>query len=164
MKTCGLSKAKSLSFAKPMKDIISNTFDITLDELEYAKNKGRMKSFIKYRRLVFLTTDFRVVLQRFGTEGMKPTFGDNVWSDLLRSKMTDKDMTYIISDWRFPEEAKDTDIKIQVYNTNSKASGDTHVSENALVNQKYDYRINNNSTMESLEEKVKALVSILNIN
>jgi len=97
-----LPKSTISSFAGPMKDITANTFNITLEELDYAKNEGRLKALLKFKRLVFFT-DFRKFLQRFGTEGMRPVFGDKVWVEQLVTTLP-LENTVIASDWRFPLE------------------------------------------------------------
>jgi len=149
------NNVEQLSFAEPIKQIVCKTFGISMDELEYAKNNGRLKAFIKYMRILYLVVDFRLILQRFGTEGTKPIFGDNVWSDLLRSKITDNNTIYIVSDWRFPIEAIDSDIKVHIVNLKSSGTIDSHVSENALVDYKFDFVIDNSGTMEELEQQVE---------
>lgn len=94
-----------VSFAEPMKQIIATTFGIHLDELDYYKNE-RLPVLVqeedgdeKY------LTNFREVLQRFGTEAMKPVFGDDVWAKIGTSKALHSETTFtIISDYRFDTE------------------------------------------------------------
>jgi len=154
-----LSKTKTYHFADAMKFIISRTFDITLSELEYAKNNGKLKTFLKYKRLVFLVVDFRKILQRFGTEGMKPIFGEGVWRKIVEKNLKE-DYVNIIPDYRFPIEKIEGAITIRVNRSILKRHcvSDTHVSENALRDTKMDYTINNNGTFKDLELSVEKIL------
>lgn len=124
-----------LHFADPIKDIISKTFEITREYIEEEKNKK--------------DSPMREVLQRFGTEGMKPVFGEDVWVDLMIKKIKESDANVIIiPDWRFPneyfrlfDEILDV-VTIKVVSPNQDNSH-THLSENALKDIDIDYVINN---------------------
>lgn len=127
------------SFAAPMKCIISKTFNITLSELDDYKNaNARFK--LSLVDMVDgdhgLTTDFRTILQRFGTEAMKPIFGDNVWAYLARDIIQEASEEVIIfADFRFIDEynvikAMD-DVEVTTVYVQGKESEttDTHISE-----------------------------------
>lgn len=150
--------SKLMSFAYPMKKIIYDTIGITFKQGEYAKNYGKVKAFLKFWNPLFLFLDIRRVLQIFGTEGMKPWFGNTVWKDLAEKHMNSD--VLIISDWRFPEESKwSSDYKIVTVRIEREGliSTDTHASENALNEFETDYTIFNNSTIENLDRKVETL-------
>ena len=98
--------ASSTSFASPMKRIVAKTMGILPSQLEGFKNdSSNMKLKTTNGEATIMTTNYRAVLQRFGTEGMKSEFGDNVWIDLAYKEIlkSDKDVV-IISDWRFKQE------------------------------------------------------------
>ena len=129
-----------LSFASPMKAIIARTFGISLKELEDYKN----------REVDVFGTNFRKILQNFGTEAMKPVFGDNVWAKLCVDKAMDSHKDYIIiSDWRFMVEYREllsrncTVIPINIHN-DDLLQEDIHCSEQELeAFSKFKHTIDN---------------------
>ena len=148
-----------LSFAEPLKQIIADTFDISLTTLEYYKNNADNISIecIKENRndfQVLEVTNFRRILQRFGTEGMKPVFGNNVWANLVVQKIKQSNAeVFIIPDFRFQIEA-DTILKLEnediaycrfmyIHSDMSTISENKHISENDLKDFEFDYIINN---------------------
>lgn len=149
-----------MSFAYPMKKILYDTLGITFEQGEYAKNNGRIKAFLKFFNPLFLFLDVRKALQIFGTEGMKPWFGNSVWRDVLEKHIHAD--TIIISDWRFPEEYDWGDdyevITVRVYRDKLKST-DSHISENALSDFKVDYVMPNHFSLSNLENKVGHLAS-----
>jgi hypothetical protein len=85
-----------------MKQIISTTFGITLEQLDVLKNEETRIALDDEFGETFDTTTFRRILQRFGTEGMKPVFGDDVWAKLGANKALGSDTAFtIISDYSF---------------------------------------------------------------
>ena len=148
-----------LSFAEPLKQIIADTFDISLTTLEYYKNNADNISIecIKENRndfQVLEVTNFRRILQRFGTEGMKPVFGNNVWANLVVQKIKQSNAeVFIIPDFRFQIEA-DTILELEnediaycrfmyIHSDMSTISENKHISENDLKDFEFDYIINN---------------------
>lgn len=91
------------SFADSLKNIICGTFNISREELDTMKNEP-------YHFPVHFgehKTDFRELLQRFGTEGMKPVFGNSVWADILYKRVLESSQyTTIVPDFRFLSEYK----------------------------------------------------------
>jgi hypothetical protein len=141
-----------MRFADPMKFIIAETFGISLDALDEYKNDTELfgielkvypnnqpQGVIEY-------TDFRAILQRFGSEGMKPVFGSNIWAKLLYEKADKHDDIdfVIVPDFRFLVEYLPSATSIKVVNKLIEASKtDTHSSENELNDFKWDYSIDN---------------------
>ncbi len=136
--------SKVMSFAEPLKDIIATTMGISRDDLEEYKNDE--------------TTHFRTILQRFGTDAMKKHFGDDVWADLLISKLP-TDGVVIISDWRFVSEynamlevdAEITTVRIIA----GQAPIDTHMSERDLDEFTYHVKIDNSAKDESVLNEIR---------
>ena len=161
--------SSKLSFAEPMKQIISNTFGITLEELEEYKNDVEnygieIKAYPNNQNQVVIDyTNFRTILQRFGTEGMKPVFGDGVWAELTKEKAKEIGGTIIIPDFRFRIEEDVWDksefnvITIRVQD-DSILMTDTHASENDLINNSFDYYINNTNKDESVFEELNEII------
>jgi len=157
-----LKDSVKYSYAYPLKKILADSFGISVEELENYKNiKANIDvpiSFVTYKRL----TDFRALLQVFGTEAMKQWFGANVWSDLF-IKQDLKQKYIIIPDWRFKleyEEAKKyykNVITLRV-NDNNISNTDTHSSETELEGYKFDYIIDNTKKDESILEEIDKFI------
>ena len=102
---------ETMAFAAPMKRIIAATFGVPLNDLERFKNEPAQYK-VKLRGIDMSDeyigdTDFRAILQNFGSEAMKPEFGENVWSKLMATNL-DKSTSdvVIITDFRFDSEYK----------------------------------------------------------
>ena len=81
---------KVVHFADPIKDIISDLFKISKDELNELKN---------YEDTKILGTNMRSILQPFGTNIMQKFCGKRIWVDLVL-----KEDNLIIADVRFQHE------------------------------------------------------------
>ena len=145
-----LPKAVRIAYADPIKDIISITLDIPVEELEVYKN----------------TTYGRGILQRFGTEAMKKYFGNEVWLNLLYGRLyrlADEYKFIIITDTRFDWEILPNSIKVKVISdrpVEDNTSG--HISEHGISpNTIYDYTVNNSGTLEELDEVVDKLATLI---
>lgn len=168
-----------LSFAEPLKQIIASTFNISLEDLEEFKNKSDRyevhrvdtHSFILHQK-----TNFRKILQRFGTEGMKPVFGENIWARLLAEKANKSSSNWIIvPDFRFNIEYEEM-LKFQaleVYNVyafevlsdRGEIKESTHSSERELDDFEFDYTIDNiwgklNETKEQIKHIFKDVFKV----
>jgi len=78
-----LTGGKIIRFADPMKQIIADTFSITLEELEKLKNDEQFLMHVCHHQT------YRDILQRFGSEAMKKQFGSDVWADLAVDSVID---------------------------------------------------------------------------
>ena len=158
------------SFASPMKRIISNTFGISLGELEEMKNNTdefgvEIKVYPNNQpQQVIQYTNFREILQKFGTEGMKPEFGDAVWSDLLYNSIIKADTDlFVVADYRFMCEYQPQDgveiIRILVKDKRELPleghASDVELYQNNVI---FDYTIDNTGTLIELEEKVNSII------
>lgn len=159
LETKGFSVA-TVSFAEPLKEMVAMIFDITLEDVEFYKNNPNKTwiELINSHNQVVAQTDFRRVLQKFGTEVRNAYLGRNFWVNLAKDKVTASRADYvIISDWRFIHEAsemmKDFDTKTIIINKDT-GSVDTHASEKELETFIPDYQISNEGTLEQLEEKM----------
>jgi hypothetical protein len=157
---------KLMSFAAPLKQIIADTFAIPAPELEQWKNDGYLVLHgippTDTADAEFQAQSYREILQRFGTEAMKPIFGDDVWVQLASRtilnhfKITN---TVVLTDWRFPIEFEeltkilaDKDIEIVTLRVNRQGidSDDSHPSETALDNFSFSTVIANDGTLDDL--------------
>jgi len=148
-----------MSFAEPLKSIISSTFNITIDELELYKNDTtKYEIILKEDTCPFMNTNFREILQRFGTEAMKSQFGDSVWVDLFKHKCKNVNTDFVIvPDFRFPCEAIG-DYTVQIINLKNKADANSsHSSETALDNFKFDFTIDN-TDYKNISKSVQNLI------
>ena len=174
----GRKKCNIVSFAEPIKKIIACTFDISLNELEKYKNTTESfgietKVYSKCQPSETLAfTNFRAILQKFGTEAMKPQFGNNVWAKLCIKKVRkSKKKINLITDFRFLtefEEAKKYSnkgkyklITINVFN-NDIDNTDMHASESELKDNKFkfDFYIDNTSQPD-ITKKVEEILNSL---
>jgi hypothetical protein len=162
--------ALKMSFATPMKNIIANTFGITLDELDTYKNNTdeygvELKAYPNNQpQQVIKYTNFREILQLFGTEGMKPEFGTDVWSNLLYLKVLQADAELVVvPDYRFMCEYKPQPginiIRILVKDERDLPT-EGHASDVELYqnNVEFDYVINNVGTLDELYENVNIIM------
>ena len=161
-------EVRSLSFAYPLKKIMADTFGITLDELEKLKNDKEplFKEIPKLDGYDYTqVTDYREILQRFGTEGMKPQFGESVWANLLLSKILDdgKPGIVLVTDFRFNIESaviKSSNFRVitlKIRNDDIDTS-DGHASERELDEYDFDYEIDNTGYSKFLQKKLEEFV------
>jgi len=155
---------KLLSFAAPMKEILSKVFEISIEELEEFKNEN-VEIYRQHPEDTksYQITNFRKVLQNFGSEAMKPIFGDNVWVELLNKKVkTSEEDVIIITDFRFPSEYDQLDVKpytIKIVRKSIGRSADPHISEKALDNFNFNEIIYNDKTIEDMRKYAKKLTN-----
>lgn len=157
-----------MSFADPLKQIVADTFDITMDQLDFFKNEATPIGIqeAKYDGYeCHKLTDFRLVLQRFGTEAMKVWFGDDVWVNLLLERARDLDVDFVlVPDFRFNIEAIDGSTTVKICNDDvEKNSTDQHISENELNDFTFDYLIDNTGYKDItnvVQEFVNQLVQV----
>lgn len=131
------------SFAKIIKEIISKTFEITIDQLDDFKNK-ESHIFIDNKEI----TNMRKILQIFGSDVMKPLFGEDIWVKLINDKIQNSNSNFIIiSDWRYYNEYLYLQknnyniITVNIKNENL-LNTDNHSSEKPLYHN-FDHIIDN---------------------
>ncbi len=169
-----------MSFADVMKDLVAGTFGITRSQLDKFKNdpKTYTNKTVSYAECGsgglaeydYARYDFREILQRFGTEVMKPVFGKDVWTDLMHKKLQNSNAKVIvISDWRFKQELyrlrnlnfsiADDYITVRV-EREGQVQESTHISEIDLDEDiDFDYTIKNDGvTISLLEEQVRDML------
>lgn len=123
----------------------------------------------------------RKVMQWIGTDVLREHFDDGIWIKSLKKQLITAKTNVVISDCRFPNEidmvknlggivirvnrkdpewmslynqVQDTTILYEKYGI--------HPCETALINyDKYDYIIDNNGTLEELQEKIQLLMNDL---
>lgn len=180
-------KYKRIAFADPLKRMLSDLLNISLDKFYIREFKegciinistlegswlGEKLSDSKFNKLVkqldpSLTEanlSLRQLLQYFGTEIMQKYFGKRVW---INSTMQNRSEYTIISDLRFIEEYNAVKEKkgVVIYINRPNYEFGQHASEREmkelLENDKYDFIINNNGSIEDLFNQVKELINEL---
>ena len=132
-------------FAADMKQILATTLGMTLEQLDIFKNDHTMPH--------------RGYLQRFGTDAIKPVFGNDVWADKVYSRL-DPNVFNIIPDFRFPNEVSSEerfDIRTLKVDRGLTPT-DSHSSENSLQDRIFDYTVSNKGTISDLSMTVANLV------
>lgn len=145
-------KVSIVSYATPLKEIMSEALDIPVHILNDLKNNN-----IYYRG----------VLQRFGSGKMKEIFGNDVWVRLFEEKLEELFVSgthlVIIPDFRFKVEHIETAKTYRVVRpmpTESRVT-DKHISETELNDFPYDVVIHNTGTLEELSRIAKAEIELL---
>lgn len=156
--------SKIMSFADPIKDIISTTLDISKEDLEKYKNDDNSYGLAvqSYQSGIIEecnVINFRGILQRFGTEAMKQWFGEDVWVKLLKQQAEKLNYDYIIvPDFRFLcEDVGDITVKIK---NDDVECIDNHRSENELNDYRFDCIIDNTGYRD-ITVDVKLFVDII---
>lgn len=157
-----LPKSMVYSLAAPLKDIVATTMSVSLNELDNFKNNKEELFIQDTQGDVEYITDFRSILQIFGTEAMKKYFGQSVWVDVFNN-LDFQDDYIIISDWRFNIEYEEI---VKVYknvvtvriNDDNIVNTDTHASETELLPFKFDHILDNTAKDESILSQISDLI------
>lgn len=131
-----------MSFADPIKEIVASSFGISLTMLDDFKNCEEDINIDIEGESVAIS-NFRLFIQRFGTDAMKAQFGEFIWSDLLYEKAHNSlaDVV-IVPDFRFRTEYLKESITVKIKNDTVK-NDDSHQSENDLNNFTFDFTLDN---------------------
>lgn len=150
--------AEKFAFAEPMKQAVCALFDITQEQLETYKNNEEdygieLKAYPNNQPSATISyLSFRQILQRFGTEAIKPIFGDDIWARHIAKSIIDSECNMaIITDFRFKEEydtivdvfGKEHVFTVNVISKDTELQGDSHSSENALFGFEFNYNFYN---------------------
>ena len=156
-----------ISIASTIKEIIADLFDISIEDVEKYKNTPN-KYWVEVMdkgELTLHQTDFRVLLQRLGTDVRNKYLGQTFWVRLAVDKITaSKADIVLIDDWRFPFEYEEilkvfpTKTLITLRDTGTK---DTHESETALDDFIADYTVRNSGTLEEYFAKLEKIQHLL---
>ena len=158
-----------LHFADKLKQAMCVTFNITEEELEELKNQTNNNITIKglggYPNSKGVKeTSFRTILQRFGTEAMKPIFGEDVWVRLLEQQIKESNADVIlVPDFRFKIESTLSHfMSVKVIGANDEKGNDTHASENDLNNFYFNAEIDNSSVNVNCKDFKKSIKGVVN--
>lgn len=148
---------EKLSFGKILKDVVSIIFNWNRKLLEGDNLESRIfretEDIWWSEQLKFKVTP-RKILQKIGTELFRNNFNDNIWILSLIRKINDKinsKKNIIITDIRFNNEyeyLKNLNfLFVKISNNNIKNLN--HSSESYINDFKYDYLIENNSSLKN---------------
>jgi hypothetical protein len=113
--------------------------------------------------------EVRRLMQVIGTEAVRGLFGENTWITALHNRypdMADESARYIITDCRFDNEADFVhclkgDI---IWVDRPGLLSDGHASESPALKERAQYILDNNETIEELEEDVRFLMCLRGID
>jgi len=174
------------SFANTLKDAVANVFgwDRTLLEGRTSEAREWREQVDPWwaERLNYPNLTPRLVLQLWGTEVCRKGFHDDIWIASVENKLRRSKDNIVISDCRFPNEISsiknaggsivrvDRGIQPHWYDVAVQANKGVdsaikwleeekiHASETAWVGTKFDYVLDNNSTLDSLFKQVETVV------
>lgn len=154
-------KVEILSFAEPMKTILSKTLSIEPELLDQIKNNKSNIYYSNNKEMEFVT-DARSMIMHFGNDAMKPIFGDDVWVKIMKEKIRKSDAdVIIISDFRFLVEHLPHALTVLVVNDDIKNDTD-HPSENELENFDFDIILDNTKYCLTIEKIKEEMIKQLN--
>ncbi|MFE0771997.1 hypothetical protein [Streptomyces sp. NPDC058861] len=109
--------------------------------------------------------EVRQMLQRLGTEGGRAILGESVWVDALFRDFESWDIPTVITDVRFPNEAKAIRARgglvVAVERPGQTLIHEAeHVSENALAGFLFDDVIRNDGPVSRLHDRVMQLIPL----
>ncbi len=182
-----IPKYRIISFAEPLKRTLAALFDIDPQKFEdrYFKENtyvyfptlditdnppahkklgdNKFTKFLNNNDYSFLNDFYitmRQLLQVFGTNIMRQTFGDNLWVNLTLNNVN----KVIISDIRFKTELEALERQknvFTIYIDRPCCKPGNHQSEKEVVDlyhkEAFDITIHNNGTLKDLYNKVKSL-------
>lgn len=155
-----------LSFAYPMKRIICDTLSISMEQLDEIKNSAYTLTYSDDEESHYMTNG-RKLLQHFGSDAMKPWFGEDVWG-MLAEKAISKDIDaefVLIPDFRFPieylylKECDKYNIVTLRINDDNIVNTDVHSSETSMLEFSFDYTIDNTiKSGSTLNDKLDGVI------
>lgn len=147
------------SFATPIKQIMINYFGFTKEQVYNQELKEVEDAFwnITPRRL----------MQMIGTEMFRECFRYDVWVKVFEKKFINNSNTFfVLADIRFDNEAKmivdNGGIVIKINRDCERIENSCHKSEKGIDKNLIDITIDNNGTLEELENNAKKIIGFLN--
>jgi gamma-glutamyltranspeptidase len=152
-------EAMRMAFADAIRDIL-----YTLDPL--TNNGLHLRTVVDDYGwdLAKQDNEIRRLLQVLGTEVGRNVFGDDVWVDVLISKLEPMDKV-VITDVRFPNEARELhNLAGEIWRVNREGVSaiNEHVSESQMDEYNFDKIIDNNGSLEDLEHAIVELIEANN--
>jgi hypothetical protein len=146
-----------VSFSTPMKEAMYRLNPrITVNEVQNTALRIGVDIY-GWEGLKDRSPDIRGLLQRFGTEIGREMFDENFWVDYALNSIPDGGKA-VISDVRYPNEAdaiRQLGGKVYRVERDGVFAANEHASEHALDAYKFDGKIQNNGTIQGLQQNVE---------
>ena len=159
------------SFARPIYEILSNMYEISVDQLKVDKQE-KLPVYVNTRNTQsgFVMSDFRKLLQYIGN-GLREYGDPDIWVDVLFGCNNKKvintfantpNMTWIIEDMRYPNEAERIrDLNGYLIRIERESHQlNNHVAENSL-NDWTDWDLVINNDFPTKKKRNKGIKKIL---
>ena len=174
------------SFANSLKDAVAQVFGWDRTMLEGRTKQAReWREQVDpwwAQRLDMPDLTPRLMLQLWGTEVCRQGFHNDIWIASLENKLRSSQDNVVISDCRFPNEIKSlrdaggiiicvergiqphwTDIAAKANRGDTRAQNwlkdeGIHASETAWVGNRFDFVLQNHSSIESLYEQIRNVI------
>jgi hypothetical protein len=122
-------------------------------------------SVLGYEQAKKLYPEFRRTLQYMGTEVVRNKIKDSFWVDHVHEQIEEAQVELaVVTDVRFENEVRAIEswsgASVWI-NRPGVGPVNTHISDNALRDWKFDYTITNDGSLEDLEYKVFCMFSVL---
>lgn len=146
-----------VSFSTPMKEAMYRLNPrITVNELVNTALRVGVDVY-GWEGLKERSPDIRGLLQRFGTEVGREMFDEDFWVDYALDSIPDGAKA-VIADVRYPNEAnaiRKLGGKVYRVERDGVFAANNHASENALDEYEFDGTINNNGSIQGLQQNVE---------
>lgn len=148
---CSLYGCKKVSFSSKLKDVVSVLFDLDRTLLSGDTEESRRWREQSLPSLSWLgDVTPRMLLQKIGTDLFREHLHPDFWLNIGPKQG-------VVDDVRFINELNKCDVRILV-RRNGLTSNDRHISElEHLKYEDWDLIIDNDGTLEELEQKVRAI-------
>ena len=167
---CSKTGATKFPLAEPLKELVCNVFQISMEDLDKFKNeywdiKCRSKERLEFAEKSLLDVSFRSILQKTG-DSMKEFFGLDCFMKKVHQKLLNESVA-VIPDVRLKEEQEwltthANPIFIKIVRDIEKDKDSQHRTEIEVNKLGYDILVENNGTIDELYKKIDS--SILNKN
>lgn len=155
-------------YAGKLKDIAAHLLGIDVEEFENQDFKKTVLDPMWWTPCDegYQPMTVREFLQKLGTDALRKGLHENVWVNALMADYDEDQSDWIITDTRFPNEAKAIKEKggvlIRIERPGVKPINN-HPSETSLDNWDFDYKIANVSDLFALKQSVSNILKHLNI-
>lgn len=106
--------------------------------------------------------EIRELLQRLGTEGGRHVIGDHFWMDVIMGRICKAKGNVVISDVRFSDECDfihNLGGEVIRVNRLGITAVNSHISDQQLPDDRIDFEVQNNRTIDDLELDIEAILS-----
>jgi len=106
--------------------------------------------------------EIRELLQRLGTEGGRHVIGDHFWMDVIMGRIRKAKGNVVISDVRFSDECDfihNLGGEVIRVNRPGITAVNSHISDQRLPDDRIDFEVQNNKTIDDLELEIEAILS-----